>query len=259
LHRDTGQLRDEHLRELAGLPWLNELSIHKARIGDEGLRYVSFAKQLRSLDLSGSDVSDKGLAHLSELTQLEFLNMSNMKNITGSGFIHLGKFRKLTYLRLTGSGITDLGMSNGIQSIKNMDNLKSLDFSQTNLGDDGLVRFKELPQLLKLSLAGTKISDRGIASLRTMNNLKEVDLEQTAITDEGCGQLAEIKTIQALRLGYTGVTLNGLTKLKQLPQLRSLEVSGIRLRREEVYNLRKTLTDRVRIDGNTIRRFNERP
>ena len=257
--RDSRRLRDEHLRELAGLPWLAELNLSKAPIGDEGMRYLGLVKHLSRLVLNKTNVSDNGLAHLSESTQLEWLSLHDTRNITGSGFVHLGKLRKLTGLGLTRSGITDLGIKLGIPGIKKMSNLKFLCLSQTQISDAGLVQFKKLSQPLDLSLDQTKISDRGIASLKAMDNLKAVDLAGTAITDEGCTQLAEINTLQGLRLGYTEVTLKGLTKLKQLPELRRLEISGIRLRRYEVFELLNTLTNRVKVDGNQIRRFQEKP
>ena len=58
--------------------------------------------------------------------------------------------------------------------------------------DAGLVHFKEMPKLQRLSLGGCiQITDAGLVHLQDLTELTQLDLSNTKVTDAGIAELQQ--------------------------------------------------------------------
>lgn len=249
-YRDASKLRDEHLRELVGLPWLNRVWLNNAEVGDAGMVHVGRLTNLDILDLEGTRVTDAGLAHLAGLTNLETLCLRSTA-VTGRGLVHVKGMKKLWTLSLYKAKVTDAGLAAGVGGI-NRSGCRSLNLSGTQVSDDGLACLKEVKHRFGLGLMDTRITACGLARLQAVPNLVALALSGTAVTDEACAQLAKIKTLEGVSLDETRVTVAGLRKLKVLPKLRSLDFRCVELSDKEKEELLDDMPSRVRIFGQNL-------
>jgi len=121
----------------------------------------------------------------------------------------------------------------------------SLDFSDTDIGDDQLADISRLSDLGGLYLDRTKITDKGIENIKDMAGLIAVSMRRTSITklppltrlsnlvdlDLAFTDVTEIKTDGLLSLGNlnlrgTQITDQTLAGIGALPNLRTLDIAG---------------------------------
>jgi hypothetical protein len=127
---------------------------------------------------------------------------------------------------LRSSWITDSDMP-GLASLPD---LKRLDLSLTRISDHGLRALKTAPAIEDLNLYfAEQISDEGTAVLRNWKHLKRLNLRGTKITDSTLEVLAGVPTIEWLDIGWAQVTDTGLDHLSSLTNLRSLTMGGNKL------------------------------
>lgn len=91
--------------------------------------------------------------------------------------------------------------------------------------NEDLRHLRAFPQLGKLLVDGTRISDDGLAHLTVLTNLRELTLSQRSqITDAGMAHLAKMSRLQSLGLDWCRLTDEGVRQIKGLSDLRSLRV-----------------------------------
>ena len=92
IHLGNGNIGDDTLKALAGLPNLSSISLQGNHFTDAGLVHVADAHQLHNawVGLSKGAITDTGLAHLAGLENLEELEVQQSQ-ITAEG---LNDFRK---------------------------------------------------------------------------------------------------------------------------------------------------------------------
>ncbi len=112
--------------------------------------------------------------------------LSNRKNLNSADFKSLKKIAKnLTVLDLGETPLDDELISN----INTFPNLSKLFLDQTLITDQGLKKIKPLKYLEYLNLYRCDISDESIEHLQNFKNLKALYLWQTKITSAGIEQL----------------------------------------------------------------------
>ncbi len=72
----------------------------------------------------------------------------------------------------------------------------------TDVEGPGLANLIHLP-LKRLSLAGSKTSDRGLEEIRHMESLEDLDLSGTAVSDLGLSQLNTLTNLRKVNLSHT--------------------------------------------------------
>lgn len=77
-------------------------------------------------------------------------------------------------------------------------NLKKLDLSYSNVTDDWMPSIAQLRDLEKLDMGHCRISGRGFPSLRSLPRLKSMNLAYCPLRDPGLEHLAEISTIKTI-------------------------------------------------------------
>jgi len=93
-----------------------------------------------------------------------------------------------------------------------------VDFSGRNLADEDLAILKAFPQLERLLLARTPVTDAGLSHLQGLAYLYMLDLQQTDVSDAGLKHITGLRRLKALKLKGTSVSDEGAREMqRQLP------------------------------------------
>jgi hypothetical protein len=118
---------------------------------------------------------------------------------------------------LDGTQVTDAGL----EHLKGLSQLRTLNLKDTQVTDAGLKRLKGLSQLQSLDLANTRATDAGLEYLNGLTQLQTLFLEGTQVTDAGLEHLKGLTQLRWLAVNGTRVTDAGAKDLQQaLPQVR---------------------------------------
>lgn len=114
-----------------------------------------------------------------------------------------------------GHGISDETMS----IVSGMKGLWHLNLDYTDIGDAGIALL-DLPELVSLHLAGTKVTDGGLEDIvKRFPKISDLVLNDTAITDDGMKQLNRLTGLMRLDIHRTNISKKGVLELKGLTKL----------------------------------------
>ena len=159
---------------------------------------------------------------MADLTQLEELHLSDTK-LTGAGMKTLAKLKRLRWLYLNGTRITDESFVH-LAGLSNLERLEIADLGRSEDGDeekmisgDGLKHLTGLKRLSYLYLYNTDIDDDHVRHFAKMRGLRDLFL---GVQDFGDGGLAHLKNLTQLEMLEGGVTRQQERELKKaLPDL----------------------------------------
>jgi hypothetical protein len=97
-----------------------------------------------------------------------------------------------------------------------------VDLTETNLDAETLDRLRALPDVEKLLLDRTPLTDDMLDHIVPLRKLAELSLADTQITDAGMRRLAQFPHLERLNLSGTKVTDDGLQQLAPLKKLTDL-------------------------------------
>ncbi len=98
--------------------------------------------------------------------------------------------------------------------------LLRVNFSRTEITDEGLEQLSRMDKLEQLRLSSPRITDAGLACLRRLDHLRFLHLIDMPITDAGLEHLHALKSLESLYLDGTKVTDDGIERLvAALPQV----------------------------------------
>jgi Leucine-rich repeat (LRR) protein len=127
---------------------------------------------------------------------------------------------------LRASWVTD----SDLPRLAQMPDLKKLDLSLTRVSDRGLRALKTAPAIEELNLYfAEQITDEGTAAVKGWKHLKSLDLRGTKITDSTLEFLAGVPTLEHLDIGWAQITDTGFDHLTPLTNLRWLTMGGNKL------------------------------
>ncbi|MEK6237223.1 MAG: hypothetical protein N2C14_21140 [Planctomycetales bacterium] len=127
----------------------------------------------------------------------------------------------------------------GLTHVRELKQLRSLEFEDLEITDPELLLLRELNQLRTLGLSGTPVTDAGLIHLRELRKLQRLDLRRTQVSDVGLVHLRELKQLQELRLDSTQVRDTGLVHLHELNQLQELGLSSTQVTDAGLLHLRE--------------------
>src|SRR5262245_39065446 len=90
-----------------------------------------------------------------------------------------------------------------------------LDFTETR--DDGLVHLKAFPELQRLDLSHTYITNAGLAHVKGFARLESLQLALTNITDDGLVHLKGLKSLKELAVSAPPMLIPPLLTGEKLP------------------------------------------
>ncbi|MBM3738603.1 MAG: hypothetical protein FJW39_22725 [Acidobacteria bacterium] len=126
-------------------------------------------------------------------------------------------------VHLRGTHVADADLTH----IAAMPQLERLDLSLTRVTDLGLLRLKDLKNVREINLFFAElVTDEGLAAMRNWPRIQRLNLRGTKVTDNTLALLAGKESIAALDIGYAEVTDSGLQNLPRYPNLRELAFGG---------------------------------
>ena len=246
------KLGDIHLRHLAHLTGLKQLSLFNANITQRGIRHILGLRQLNYLETSSDRLDDRALPYIAELSSLETLvlgapvtdeglrslaplkNLKELflfvKNIRGPGLRHLGKLPNLQYLQVKytdNKGKYVFGDSS-LRYIKDIPSLRRLKvWWRLPITERGIAYLAQCTQLEEIELSKLPVTDRNLSQLKALPRLKGLDASggESKVTDAGMVHVAQMRNLESLGLPST-ITDAGAAHLAGLKKLKSLQLGG---------------------------------
>jgi hypothetical protein len=216
------EIDHKSLTALARSATLEDLHVGVAQLDDQSLELVSGVASLRKLTLGppspAGKISDRGLAHLKKATGLVALSLPVSKEVTDAGLAQLAGLTALEELTLSDSAITGTGLA----ALRPLTKLTGLSLRswyphlRPAFRDDGCRLLPEvLPQLRRLDLYGTEITDAGLVALAGLSNLVSLDVSNNpALTDAGLTDFEHHKNLRAINIQQTRISEQALAKLR---------------------------------------------
>jgi internalin A len=152
------------------------------------------------------------------------------------GVVTRDKTGQIVAVDLRASWITDSDMP----ELARLPNLAKLDLSLTRITDHGLQQLKDAPAITGLNLYSAElITDAGLSALKGWKHLQRLNVRGTKITDTTLQHLSGITTLEFLDVGYAQITDVGLELLTPLTNLRELAIGGNKLTDTGLQSLRQ--------------------
>jgi internalin A len=137
------------------------------------------------------------MRHAANFQQLKFLKVTNTK-IGDAGVREIAKLKNLENLQASGLLMNgpkmDEPTESSLMQLGQLQNLKTLDLSTTNVGDNCVKAFANLGQLRTLTLNATRITDAGALNFAKLQQLEVQQLEDLVL-----GRTVSFKTVNELR------------------------------------------------------------
>jgi len=162
--------------------------------GGNKLTEFSFLKgmnNLRHFNGHDTDIDDACLGYLKDCPKMESLDIgTNYQNhVTDDGIESLKAMRFLVSLDILGTRATDVGLGH----LKGMTNLTYLAMgyhaAKTDITDAGLVNLAGMKKLETLIIVNAGVTDSGLEFIKKLSNLKRVHLAKTNVTEAGIASL----------------------------------------------------------------------
>jgi len=200
----------------------------------EDFRTLGSYDSIQDLTLSGKTITDETLGLLTSLKNLERLSTDGMQ-LTDDGFKHFTAFTKLKSLSLFHPSFRSPAFTGrGLAQLKALPQLEKLTFAGTTTGDAAMEAIGQLTQLKEFRTWHTAQTQAGnahllklphLVSLRIGQRLPEWGKDSPASFDESTlATLAQIKTLQTLELTEARLTAAILPHLQALPELKKLKI-----------------------------------
>ncbi len=121
----------------------------------------------------------------------------------------------------------------GFELLKDLPNLRRLVLNVSGVTDKELEVIVECKNLRELVIPASGVTDAGVLLLAKLPRLEVLALsENPRITDKSMATIAGLERLQKLYLGKTSLTDQGLAELKPLEGLHQLHVAGTRVTAE---------------------------
>lgn len=150
--------------------------------------------------------------------------------------------RRITLISFFGKPVKDEDLA----YLVGFPDLLRLDLIDTEITDARLVHLKALTKLEALDLGYSKITDAGLVHLKGLTSLKELNLggredRRNAILGDGLVHLENLTKLEDLLLNRTELTDSAVVHLKEMKTLKFLAVRGTDLSAKGLNDLQKSL------------------
>jgi Leucine-rich repeat (LRR) protein len=126
---------------------------------------------------------------------------------------------RIVAVNLRGSWVSDVD----VIELARLPDLERLDLSHTRITDEGMLNLKPAPKIRELKLFYAEwITDQGMRAIKEWKYLKRLDVRGTRISDGTLEIVSSMSTLEALDVSHTEVTDLGLENLITLDNLKEL-------------------------------------
>jgi Leucine-rich repeat (LRR) protein len=149
---------------------------------------------------------------------------------------------KIVAVNLRGTWVSDVELID----IAHLPNLERLDLSHTRITDEGMLHLKSATGIRELKLLyAEQITDQGMSAIKRWKTLTRLDLRGTRIANGTLDIVSHLPYLEALDVANTQVTDNGLDLLITLTNLKELALGRGRTGETDLSFLRilPSLTD----------------
>lgn len=169
---------------------------------------------IEALNKQGSKVTLDSAGHAKEVDLRAPIN--------DEVFLLVGRLPELQKLLAKGPDVKDSSLG----ALKGLKNLRTIDFDQADVGDEGLAMLVDLP-LVDINLKLTNVRDEGVKHLASIKTIRNMRLIKTKVTDAGVAHLKDHPAIEFLDLQDVNTCGNAsLETAATLPKLKKLRVYG---------------------------------
>src|SRR5215469_14721187 len=133
---------------------------------------------------------------------------------------------RVVAVNLRGAWISDVEMI----ELARLPDLERLDLSHTRITDEGMLNLRPAPKIRDLKLFYSEwITDQGMTAIKEWKSLRRLDVRGTRISDGTLEIGGHMPQLEALDIAHTEVTDVGLEKLITLTNLKELSLGRGRL------------------------------
>lgn len=210
----------------------------------------SFAT-IKDLTISGKTITDRTLPLLAGLTNLERLSTNEIQ-LTDEGYKHFAAFQKLTSLSLFHPAFRSKNFTgSGLAHLKSLPNLERLTFAGSTTGDAAMAAIGQLTQLKDFRTWHTAQTQAGNAHLLNLKNLTGLRLGQRlpewgkdspiSFDESTMETIAKITTLESLELTEARLSARMIPHLRSLPKLTKLKIETVDISVEDVAAIQRAL------------------
>ena len=184
-----------------GFERLSKLNISSCDIEN---RDFSEMKNLKSLKMYNQEWREDDNDYLCLPKSVEELDVAlNDEFVDDTQFMYIvNNCPCIKSINIRGSSVTNKCI---IDTVPNMKNLTTVDFTQNNIKDDVLYSLSKMKNIRKLILSANDITVDGITYLQD-SNVTDLDISKNYIYKEDISELLKIKTLKKLNLSYNDIT-----------------------------------------------------
>ena len=214
----TGSLTEADLAPLAGCP-LRTLELHANPVRVSGAFCAAFSDlETLALDVA-PEFGEADLVAVGGLPKLTTLNL-NSPNLTIDGF----KGLRNPLLKTLKFGDRVALTADHVRVLRRPD-IEEFE-SAAGMTDDTFLEFGLLPDLKRVRLRRTALTDEGLKAVVGLGKLEEFRVDGSVITGTGLEHLAECTGLKSVDLCRSKVRNDHLGALLALPALRELRLAG---------------------------------
>ncbi len=164
---------------------LQHLRVHDVPITENNLKTIAKMTGLTSLDLSFTDLNDSAFKYIAGMKNLKRLDLSSTL-VRGLTLNQLKRLKNLTALDLANTRTHDFAIATIVECCPN---LERLNLAGTRITDQAILKIQNLKHLQKLKIAGTNITDKYIDKLMTLKDLQKLSMSNTRVSQKKLSEL----------------------------------------------------------------------
>jgi hypothetical protein len=188
----NGELTDEAMRHLPGLPTLEWLEVGGGKVTAAGTAFLKGCTALRRLYIHDVSLANDALDWLAGL-RLQALSLQRT-GLSGKALQHLKAPGSLTVLNLSENDIVDEDLS----QVARFTGLEVLALQDTKVTGAGLARLKKMARLNVINLINCRIEDVDLVHFHSMPNLRIVHAAGCNLSDQAVKELTDKLTMLAV-------------------------------------------------------------
>jgi hypothetical protein len=239
---------------------ITQVNVKAADFTPDDFQLLNQCTGLKKLTISGKTVNDANLPLLAGLAELEELSTDGTA-LTDAGYKHFAQFPRLQRLSLFHPSWANPEFTGGgLAHLKALPNLQRLTFAGSTADDRALEAIGQLTQLRDFSTWHTAQTQAGNQHLKKLTNLRALRFGQRlprgkdhapSFDATTLALFAEMPALETLDVFEVKLTAADFAPLQRLPKLKTLKIHGTEISEADVAKVRELLPN-TKIDFQPI-------